>query len=151
MNSLYQGLIERIRGEVSDLDAVIERARQAWSSAQRDQEARYAYVDSVALNLHGFYSGLERLFELIARQVDGSVPDSETWHRDLLQQMVQDRPDLRPAVISPDNATIVDDLQTLFAALNEYGCPDSLVSDNGSVFKAHRYQTILDALQIENL
>jgi len=29
------------------------------------------YLDSAALNLHGFYSGLERLFELIARHVDG--------------------------------------------------------------------------------
>lgn len=27
------------------------------------------YLDSVALNLHGFYSGLERLFELVARHL----------------------------------------------------------------------------------
>jgi len=43
------------------------------------------YLDSAALNLHGFYSGLERLFELIARHVDGAIPSGETWHRDLLQ------------------------------------------------------------------
>lgn len=42
-------------------------------------------------------------------------------------------------------------LQILFAALSTYGCPDMLVSDNGSVFTAHDYKAILgsEALQVE--
>ena len=32
-----------------------------------------AYLNSVALNLHSFYSGLERIFELIAQELDGGV------------------------------------------------------------------------------
>lgn len=63
-----------------------------------------AYLDSVALNLHGFYAGLERLFELIVRRVDGALPDGETWHRDLLQRMTQDIVEIRPAVLSQDTA-----------------------------------------------
>ncbi|MCG3206966.1 MAG: hypothetical protein FOGNACKC_00566 [Anaerolineae bacterium] len=79
--------------------------------AQQAPAEQFAYVDSVALNLHGFYSGLERLFELIARQVDRSLPVSETWHRDLLQQMTQDIPDTRPAVISQKNADAIDEFR----------------------------------------
>ena len=104
MSNLYQNLIERIRGEVSDLEQVTDRAIHGWSIVQKAPAEQYAYVDSVALNLHSFYSGLERLFELIARHVDGNLPEGETWHRDLLQQMTQDLPDVRPAVISQENA-----------------------------------------------
>jgi hypothetical protein len=111
VSGLYQNLTDRIRVEVSDLEQVIERAGQAWQLVQKESKEQYAYLDSVALNLHSFYSGLEKLFELIARHVDRSLPSGETWHRDLLQQMTQDLPDIRPAVISQDNAVIVDEFR----------------------------------------
>ena len=68
-------------------------------------------MDSVALNLHCFYSGLERLFELTARHVDCVVPSGETWHRDLLQRMLEDLPGVRPALVSLDNATKLDEFR----------------------------------------
>jgi hypothetical protein len=86
MNVLYLQLVERIRGEVPDLERVAQRALTAWAQVEK-MPYEGAYLDSVALNLHGFYSGLERLFELIARHVDRALPTGETWHRDLLQQM----------------------------------------------------------------
>ncbi len=42
-------------------------------------------------------------------------------------------------------------LQMLFAALSAYGCPQAIVSDNGSVFTAKGYLAILHALDIEPL
>jgi len=112
VSSLYQGLIERIRGEVTDLEQVIERAEQSWLLSQQvSLVQQHIYVDSVALNLHGFYSGVERLFELIARQVDHTLPEHSAWHRDLLQQMAQDLPTVRPAVVSQENAAIIDEFR----------------------------------------
>lgn len=104
---MYQELVERIRGEMADLERVVQRAERLWPQARilGDQNA---YVDSVALNLHGFYSGVERLFEQIARQVDRELPTGETWHRDLLRQMAQDQPEARPAVISQGSALVLD-------------------------------------------
>lgn len=75
-----------MRGEASDLDRVVQRATAAWTQAQHMTDPD-AYLDSVALNLHGFYSGLERLFELVTRHVDRSVLAGETWHRNLLKQV----------------------------------------------------------------
>jgi len=49
-------------------------------------------LDGVALNLHGFYAGLERLFELIAAIVDGTVPQGANWHQILLEQMATEAP-----------------------------------------------------------
>jgi hypothetical protein len=56
----------------------------------------------VALNLHGLYSGLERIFEKIASTIDGSVPSGVNWHQELLNQMAVEVPRIRPAVISVD-------------------------------------------------
>jgi putative transposase len=39
-------------------------------------------------------------------------------------------------------------LQLLFAALAEYGCPEMIISDHGSVFRADDYTAILRALDI---
>ena len=60
------------------------------------------YLDSVALNLHGFYSGLERIFEKIAASVDGSIPEGANWHQELLHQLSMEIDGIRPAVISSD-------------------------------------------------
>ncbi len=111
MKALYIELSQRIRGECNELEYVIQRALRAWSQAQRIPDEQVAYLDSVALNLHGFYSGLERLFELIARHIDHSLPEGETWHRDLLHQMSHDIEDIRPAVIDRERALSLDEFR----------------------------------------
>uniref|UniRef100_A0A7V4TGK9 Antitoxin n=1 Tax=Candidatus Caldatribacterium saccharofermentans TaxID=1454753 RepID=A0A7V4TGK9_9BACT len=107
MNVRYLALAERIRGEIPELERVAQKALAAWTKAQKTPEES-AYLDSVALNLHGFYSGLERLFELVARHIDGVMPDEKTWHRDLLRRMAKDIAGVRPAVISEGTASALD-------------------------------------------
>lgn len=111
MKNLYQELVERIRSEVPELEVVVERALLAWSYAQKTSGERDFFFDSVALNLHGFYSGAERIFELVARHLDRSLPTDETWHRDLLWQVTQEFEDVRPALISEDSAVALDEFR----------------------------------------
>ena len=61
------------------------------------------------MNLHGFYAGLERLFEMIAAAVDGTVPQGQNWHRMLLDQMVVEVPSVRPALISEETRRMLED------------------------------------------
>jgi uncharacterized protein YukE len=68
-------LSERIQSEVVDLESVIDRIQEGWQRSKRSGDD--FYLDSVALNLHGFYSGLERIFELIASSVDSSKPNDK--------------------------------------------------------------------------
>jgi len=56
-------LTARIREELVELAQIVDRVQEGWQRAQ--QSGDDLYIDSVALNLHGFYGGLERLFELI--------------------------------------------------------------------------------------
>jgi hypothetical protein len=50
--------------------------------------------------LHDFYTGIEKIFEDIAKEIDRRMPTGEEWHSDLLRQMTLDIPGLRPPVIS---------------------------------------------------
>ncbi len=106
----YRRLAERLRNELAGLEREVNRARKSWQSAQVTSDPS-AYIDSVALNLHGFYSGAERLFELIAEQVDEHRSSGEAWHRELLDRMGQEVPDVRPAVINPQTAIALDELR----------------------------------------
>jgi len=104
-------LSERIRGELLEMERIVRRALRAWPKAQKRFRGQQVYLDSVALNLHAFYTGVERLFELIARRVDHTLPTGETWHRDLLKQMGKDIPGIRPAVIDKESALDLDDFR----------------------------------------
>jgi hypothetical protein len=50
--------------------------------------------------LHDFYTGIEKIFENIAKEIDQRVPMGEEWHSELLHQMTLDIPGLRPPVIT---------------------------------------------------
>lgn len=108
MNERLQHLAQRIRDELAELDRVSQRVAEGWQRAIRNADDYY--LDGVALNLHGCYGGLERIFELIAATVDGRKPRGENWHHALLVQMAEEIAGVRPAVIS----------QATFHRLNEY-------------------------------
>ena len=99
MNDKLHQLSNRIRNELNELESLSQRVIDGWNRAKRSGDDYY--LDSVALNLHGFYSGLERIFELIAGVVDGKKPGGENWHQELLEQMMAEMPKIRPSVISP--------------------------------------------------
>jgi hypothetical protein len=52
--------------------------------------------------LCSFYTGLERIFECIVKDIDGRQPKGERWHAELLDQVAH-RTNRRPAVISEDS------------------------------------------------
>ena len=84
MRATYLAIAGRIRQELRELAQVVERIQQIWQQGSSNTGENY-YVDAVALNLHGFYAGIERLLEIIADGVDQSKPSGSSWHRELLQ------------------------------------------------------------------
>jgi hypothetical protein len=94
----YQALSARIEKEQGELAHVVARCLDIWQQSEATGDDRY--VDGVALNLHAFYSGLERILELIVAEIDQTKPGGSAWHQELLRQAATDIPDVRPAVIS---------------------------------------------------
>lgn len=102
-------LVRRIRQELEELQRVLNRIREGWELFRRSNDD--LYLDGVALNLHGFYSGFERLFTHIAETIDGNLPHREDWHKLLLGQMQTEIPGIRPAVVSIETGKFLDDLR----------------------------------------
>jgi hypothetical protein len=51
---------------------------------------------------HDFYSGLEKIFKRIAAELNGGVPKTETWHKDLLTEMSWEMEGMRIPVLSEE-------------------------------------------------
>ncbi len=100
---------QRIRQELADMERVMARVESALSAAQDHSEGRGFYLDSAALNLHDFYTGIERAMRHIAATIDGSVPAGPEWHRDLLCQMRLALPEVRPPVLSDEAVQALDE------------------------------------------
>ncbi len=83
----YRVLAERIRNELRALDKVAERIEGALRRSEQSSQDREYFLAAAALDIHSFYSGLERIFELVAVELDTSKPAGSQWHRDLLAQM----------------------------------------------------------------
>jgi len=99
----------RIEVYLSELDRVYARTNLICSKAVASGDD--AYWDGVALNLHGYYSGVERIFEDIARTVDSSIPTGSDWHQSLLIQMSSGIGGFRPPVISNELRNMLDEFR----------------------------------------
>ncbi len=117
----YRLLEERLRTELLALEQVIRRAEGALSRATQQPQDRDYFLAAAALDLHGFYVGLERLFELIAGEVDEGRLAGPRWHRDLLAQMSLAVTGVRPVVLSPEaRSSLTDYLEFRHVVRNVY-------------------------------
>lgn len=103
---LLAALIRDERTTLNEAALRIERFWQRAATADADQDA---FVGATALHLHAFYTGLERLFEEIAKQLDGGVLGGAAWHAELLDQMALDLPGVRPPVLDRQSVTRLDE------------------------------------------
>jgi hypothetical protein len=109
MKDRLLGLKERIEIEMKNVERTVYQSQDAWDNLKRFPDQQSHYLSSMAMSFHSFYSGLERIFEVIARRIDPVFPSGDRWHRDLLEQMSKDMPGARPAVISSKTFLMLDD------------------------------------------
>ena len=104
---------ERINQELDKISQAIQQLEMFLKQLTNQSEAIYqeAFVNSIALNLQGIYTGIERIFQVIAKEIDLRVPTGDKWHRDLLEQMTVDIPNVRNAVITEETRLILDELR----------------------------------------
>ena len=98
-------LVAEIRDELSKLQIL---AQKLLSQKNRTKEEEIA--ESAALRLHNFYTGCERIFKLIASEVNGGAPHELDWHKRLLNQVALEIDEIRPAVISHQTRKDLEEL-----------------------------------------
>lgn len=104
--SLLLEELAQIRVLVKQVELLLELIRQT-----ENHELRSGLVSGLALHLHSFYTGAERIFYDIARDIDGEVPTSSNWHQQLLEQMNVEIPSVRPPVLSEQTRFELDEFR----------------------------------------
>ncbi|MDE0016462.1 MAG: hypothetical protein OXU51_09760 [Candidatus Poribacteria bacterium] len=93
-------LIQRISDERTKIDRTVGRVERALEKIDiLPADAREFIERALAADLAEVYTGLEKIFQRIANEIDKQLPNSERWHTDLLTQMAERCPE-RPPVIS---------------------------------------------------
>ena len=132
---------ERTVGRAMAINRQCHGAPGPWQSA-RDEQPKVVSFKPLpyrpAYRHHLWFTDIRYLVQLNGSWVY-SLCVLEGYARQMLAGMVSPHQDLTAV------------LQMLFAAVSAYGCPQALVSDNGSVFTAKDYLALLRDLGIEPL
>ena len=99
--------VERIQDELRQIETIVSHAQHDWNEFIRKGEE--AYLKAVAYDLHGFYTGLERIFKSVASTIDDRIPAGEDWHKELLEQMTLEIEGIRPALLSKTDRDLLDE------------------------------------------
>lgn len=94
----FARLAARIREEEANLAYVAAELRQALSRLDASPKD-VVTVHGVGGLLHDFYTGVEKVFSLVAPDLNGQTPTGQAWHRELLHAMALDLEGIRPAVV----------------------------------------------------
>jgi len=95
-------LTDKILKECTNLEKIVLKIRATIALINNREDDIYfeSLISALTLYLENFYMGIERIFKLIAKEIDKKTPSGDSWHIQLLKQMSLKIPDIRPAVIS---------------------------------------------------
>lgn len=105
----FARLAAAIRDELRDIEQLVAEADAARARFAKMKPSRLE-LRGIGAILHDFYTGVERMFETIAPELNGGVPAGSSWHRELLRNMTLDLPGFRPAVIERETERLLDEL-----------------------------------------
>ncbi len=109
MSEKYLELDAEIEGELSLLNELGEALEATVSDLPHDTKHESVYLESIALKLHNFYTDCERVFTRISSEFNGGLPKSHDRHVILLRKMTFDIEGVRPAVLTRETASLLDE------------------------------------------
>lgn len=97
-------LAEDVLAELAKMQQLESQIRRVQAELENTPGRADLLNENFALKLHNFYTGCERIFQLVAVELNGGLPSGSDWHRRLLDRMKAER-EGRPAVISASMAS----------------------------------------------
>lgn len=80
---------EQIKFKISDIDKLLSEYELIFEKIKL-QTPNLFDMTILGSVLHSFYNGIENIFEIIAKNVDGNVPSGNKSHQELLHQMASE-------------------------------------------------------------
>lgn len=94
--------LKRIRTEIlSELEEISKLMSEYHDFIGKYSDHMDMYMIRVKASfMADFYTGVERMFKLIAEELNGGTPGGEGWHKRLLRAMSLEVKGIRPTVVS---------------------------------------------------
>ena len=92
--------LARLEAEIRDELTRLDKLFAEWKGVDVEASSPSIFLRGKASILHDFYCGVERIFKKIGNELNGGIPAGDSWHRQLLNDMRLEIPNLRPPVIS---------------------------------------------------
>ncbi len=102
-------LISEIGDELSLLESLVLDVAETYKGMPASPKKKRIYEESLALKLHNFYTGCERMFQKIADDINGGTSRSLDWHRRLLKSISLEIENIRPPVISKETERALEE------------------------------------------
>jgi hypothetical protein len=101
--ALLKAEVEDLYGQIDQIYARIEERHSEFGN-------RTESLDSMGYQLHNLYCAFEQVFEIIAQFFENNIA-GERYHTDLLRRMRLTIEGIRPACISEEAFTLLDELR----------------------------------------
>ena len=115
-------LTQRINDELDKIEGTLERIHRGLEKIEEVPIDVTEFIENtIATDLADIYNGIERIFERIAREVDTLMPTGSRWHKNLLAQMAEKRPERRPVISENTHRELEELLKFRHKVTNIYG------------------------------
>lgn len=105
----------RIKQEIANIEKCLDRLRKysLYPTMRAEKIGGFRLSDEEALRivgslLHDIYTSFENAAKAVAARIDKSIPTGPDWHKELVNQLTLELPGVRPAMISPKTAALVE-------------------------------------------
>lgn len=89
-----------ITAELEHLRTLARDVAEVQAEIERDPDHARLFFENLALKLHNFHTGCERIFQTVVSELNGAPPTGFDWHRRLLERMGMAWQG-RPALLAP--------------------------------------------------
>ena len=86
---MYNLIKKQIRFKIKDIDKLFSEYDLIFKKIEMQTPDLFDMTILGSI-LHSFYNGLENIFEIIAKNIDGNVPNGNKSHQELLHQMASE-------------------------------------------------------------
>lgn len=115
-------LTQRINDELTAINETLARIHRGLEKIEVVPiEFREFIENTIATDIADVYRGIENIFLRIAREVDRRVPTGEEWHKNLLAQMAEQRPERVPVISEQTFLKLAELLRFRHVVNNIYG------------------------------
>jgi hypothetical protein len=133
----FTGRLPKIRVGLEEF-AIVRQQFEPLLSMPSDAMVGVMETAAASAMLHSFYTEIEKILKLIAKDWDNQLPSSESWHKDLLIQMSTATPK-RPAVLSTGLVEVLGEFLAFRHLFRCFYCPDAMgeAASTGSEGRSH--------------